>query len=220
MAASRALVTQLRRFTSCDIGDALVKLKYPQGGFLDGLRMFSPGTPAKTVGAAVTVKMVEASDLNAPKPERHFADCNEPGSIMYIQQPKGLSSACWGGLMSTRAKYLGAEAVVIDGRFRDLEEHRELQFPLFARDSSILGSNTFTRASEINIPVQFKGDLWIHPGDIIVADIDGVVVTPPSLVEQVVALCQARAEIDDQMFKGLRKGGMMGDLIKTLRKCS
>lgn len=107
-----------------------MKLKYPQGGFLDGLKMFSPGRPGKYFGPAVTVKMVEASDTTAPKPERHFADCNEAGSIMYIQQPKGLPSACWGGLMSTRAKYLGAEAVVIDGRFRDLEEHKELQFPV------------------------------------------------------------------------------------------
>lgn len=216
-----------------------MKLKYPQGGFLDGLKMFSPGKPGKYFGPAVTVKMVEASDTTAPKPERHFADCNEAGSIMYIQQPKGLPSACWGGLMSTRAKYLGAEAVVIDGRFRDLEEHKELQFPvslmsffvaklkeadepwkLFARSSSILGSNTFTRASEINVPLQFQGDLWVHPGDIIVADIDGVVVTPPSLVEQVVALCQERAEIDAKMFEGLQKGETMGHLIKTLRKGS
>ncbi|KAI7781968.1 hypothetical protein LA080_014033 [Diaporthe eres] len=64
MAASRAL-TQLRQFTSCDIGDALVKLRYPQGGFLDGLKMFSPDTPGKYFGPAVTVKMVEASDTTA-----------------------------------------------------------------------------------------------------------------------------------------------------------
>ncbi|POS75506.1 hypothetical protein DHEL01_v206100 [Diaporthe helianthi] len=219
MAASRAL-PQLKPFTSCDIGDALVKLKYPQGGFLDGLRMFSPGSPGRYFGPAVTVKMVETSDITAPKPERHFADCNEPGSIMYIQQPKGLPSACWGGLMSTRAKYLGAEAVVIDGRFRDIEEHKELNFPVFARSSSILGSNTYTRASEINVPLQFQGDLWVHPGDIIVADMDGVVVTPPSLVEQVVALCQGRAEIDAKMFRGLYKGEEMGELMRTLRKGS
>lgn len=115
-----------------------MKLKYPQGGFLDGLRMFSPGTPGRYFGPVVTVKMVEASDTAAPKPERHFADCNEAGSIMYIQQPKGLPSACWGGLMSTRAKYLGAEAVVIDGRFRDLEEHKELQFPVKFTPTSFL----------------------------------------------------------------------------------
>lgn len=70
------------------------------------------------------------------------------------------------------------------------------------------------------MPLQFQGDLWVHPGDIIVADIDGVVVTPPSLVEQVVALCQERAEIDAKMFEGLHKGETMGELIKTLRKGS
>lgn len=70
------------------------------------------------------------------------------------------------------------------------------------------------------MPLQFQGDLWVNPGDIIVADVDGVVVTPPSLVEQVVALCQERAEIDAKMFKGLHKGETMGELIKTLRKGS
>lgn len=70
------------------------------------------------------------------------------------------------------------------------------------------------------MPLQFQGDLWVNPGDIIVADIDGVVVTPVSLVEQVVALCQERAEIDAKMFEGLHKGETMGELIKTLRKGS
>jgi regulator of RNase E activity RraA len=81
-----------------------------------------------------------------------------------------------------------------------------------------LGSNTFTRASEIDVPLQFNGDLWINPGDILVGDADGVVSVPPSLIEQVVALCQERAEIDEKMFAKLRKGAAMGDLIRTIRK--
>jgi regulator of RNase E activity RraA len=60
--------------------------------------------------------------------------------------------------------------------------------------------------------------LWVNPGDILVGDIDGVVVTPVSLVEQVVALCQERSDIDEKMFAGLRRGEKMGDLITTLRK--
>jgi regulator of RNase E activity RraA len=83
---------------------------------------------------------------------------------------------------------------------------------------SILGSNTFTRASEINIPIRDGGDLWINPGDILVGDADGVVSVPPSLIEQVVALCQERAEIDEKMFAELRNGAAMGDLIRTIRK--
>jgi regulator of RNase E activity RraA len=74
--------------------------------------------------------MVVASDKVSPISETHFADSNECGKIMYIQQPKGLHSACWGGLMSTRASVLGAGGVVIDGKFRDIGEHRELRFPV------------------------------------------------------------------------------------------
>ncbi|KAJ3540165.1 hypothetical protein NM208_g5183 [Fusarium decemcellulare] len=217
MASPKAL-NLLRRFTSCDIGDALVKLKYPYGGFLDGIRIFSPGSEARVIGPAVTVKMVESSDKNAPALDKHFVDHNEDGGVMYIQQPKGLPSACWGGLMSTRAQYLGAKAVVIDGRMRDINEHKEMKFPVFARGHSILGSNTFTRASLVNVPLQFKGDLWVNPGDVLVGDADGVVVVPPSLIERVATLCQERAEVDEKMFAELRKGAAMGELIKTIRK--
>lgn len=95
--------------------------------------MWSPthrSGPHRTIGQAITVKMVNMNDTDAPKPERHFADCNEPGKIMYIQQPKGLYSACWGGLMSTRASALRAGGAVVDGRIRDINEHRELGFPV------------------------------------------------------------------------------------------
>ena len=86
--------------------------------------------PTRIVGPAITVKLVHASDTEAPKPARHFADCNDEGKIMYVQQPKGLYSACWGGLMSTRAKYLGAAGVVVDGRVRDVGEHQDMEFPV------------------------------------------------------------------------------------------
>lgn len=89
---------------------------------------------------------------------------------------------------------------------------------MFSRGQSILGSNTFTRASEINVPIQVGRDMWVNPGDILVGDADGVVSVPPSLIEQVVALCQERAEIDEKMFAELRNGAAMGDLIRTIRK--
>ena len=95
--------------------------------------MWSPNRQAgstRIFGPAVTVKMIESRDQTAVKPGKHFADCNENGKIMFVQQPKGLYSACWGGLMSTRAKRLGAQGVVIDGRMRDVGEHREMGFPV------------------------------------------------------------------------------------------
>ncbi|KAJ5989086.1 RraA-like protein [Penicillium waksmanii] len=207
----------LKRFTTCDIGDALVKLKQPYGGFLDGLNMYSPGGGTSIYGPAITVKMVETNSPG-PTPPIHFADANKEGHIMYIQQPKGLYSACWGGLMSTRAQKLGALGVMVDGRIRDTQEHIDMKFPVFANGTSVLGSNTFTRASEINVPLQFRGDLWIYPEDILVGDENGVVVVPPSLTEQVVELCQERFDIDEKTMEALRAGEPMGSTIKRLRK--
>jgi regulator of RNase E activity RraA len=89
---------------------------------------------------------------------------------------------------------------------------------LFARGNSILGSNTFTRASEINVPLQFEGDLWVHPEDILVGDQDGVVVVPSSLVDQVVQLCAERKEIDARTMEALQNGAGMGESIKKFRR--
>ncbi|GAB7322541.1 hypothetical protein MBLNU13_g03462t2 [Cladosporium sp. NU13] len=225
MASSKSL-TALRRFSSCDIGDALVKLKVPYGGYLHGIKMFSPLQQAgetKIFGPAYTVQMVDASNTTAPKAEKHFADGIETDSVVFISQPKGMYSACWGGLMSTRAKYLGAQGVVIDGNFRDINEHRGMGFPLFAKSSSSLGSNTFTRASALNVPVEFTSPeqtqpLTINPGDLIVADLDGVVIIPPSKVDECLEICEKRAKIDELTVQALEAGEEMGATLARLRK--
>ncbi|CAI7658146.1 unnamed protein product [Penicillium pancosmium] len=209
----------LKRFTTCDIGDALVKLKHPYGGFLEGLNMYSPGGGTSIYGPAITVKMVETNSPG-PTPPIHFADANKEGHIMYIQQPKGLYSACWGGLMSTRAQKLGALGVMVDGRIRDTQEHIDMKFPVgqsftkFGPWSEILR----TDPKKINVPLQFRGDLWIYPEDILVGDENGVVVVPPSLTEHVVELCQERFDIDEKTMEALRAGEPMGSTIKRLRK--
>ena len=66
--------------------------------------------------------------------------------------------------------------------------------------------------------MQFKQDLWINPGDILVGDQDGVVVVPPSLVEQVVALCMERNHIDWKTMQDLEAGMEMGPTLKKHRK--
>lgn len=188
--------------------------------------MFSPGvmcTKSKIFGPAYTVRMVRDSDKASPSPPKHFADAIPKDSVVFVSQPKGLVSACWGGLMSTRAKKLGAAGVVIDGRFRDLAEHQELGVGLFARDISILGSNTFTRSSELNVPVTYTSTeggeaVVIQPGDYIVGDADGVVAVPVDKVEGCVDFCQSRYDIDEQTRECLENGDEMGPTIKKLRK--
>ncbi|KAJ6028861.1 hypothetical protein N7540_004437 [Penicillium herquei] len=226
MATRAKAIQALSKFTSCDIGDALVKLGIKHGGHLSGLSMYSPhrmSGPSKIFGPAYTVRMVPAADKDAPTPPGHFADAIPKDSVVFVSQPKGLISACWGGLMSTRAKKLGAAGVVIDGRFRDIEEHRALNFGLFARGISILGSNTFTKSSELNVPVRYENaevneEVTITPGDFILGDCDGVVAISPDTVEECLRLCQERYEIDEKTRECLENGDEMGPTIKKLRK--
>ena len=203
-----------------------MKLNIPHGGYLPGLRMYSSASnssPVRICGPAHTIRMVPASDVSSPTPKIHFADSIAPGSVVFVSQPKGLISACWGGLMSTRAKKLGAEGVVIDGRFRDIMEHRKLNLGLFARDVSILGSNTFTRSSELGVPVEYTIDeieeakVVVNPGDIIVGDADGVVAIPTSAISKCIELCEERWEIDQKTLKCLENGDEMGLTIKSWR---
>lgn len=94
---------------------------------------------------------------------------------------------------------------------------------MFAKGSSSLGSNTFTRASALNVPVEFTSPeqirpLTINPGDLIVADADGVVVIPPSKVEECLDICEERAKIDELTVEALKNGEEMGATLARLRK--
>lgn len=73
---------------------------------------------------------------------------------MYIQQPKGLPSACWGGLMSTRAQKLGSLGTIIDGRMRDMQEHIDMKYPVRLRIIADLrpGANRDDRSSQEALP--------------------------------------------------------------------
>lgn len=133
--------------------------------------------------------------------------------------------------MSTAAQAKGISAAIIDGGCRDISEHRELSYPVkcldvllhsesdnqvFARHHSTLGQSSFTRPSELNCPLIIKPlpphsvppfpDTIVMPGDIIVADIDGVVVIPKGKVGEVVELAERGKGIDERIAEDLKAG--------------
>jgi regulator of RNase E activity RraA len=126
--------------------------------------------------------------------------------------------------MSTRANKAGAAGIVIDGRFRDINEHRDLGMGLYARGTSILGSNTFTRSSELNVAVSYRiqelegEEVKVRPGDIIMGDADGVVAIPPELAEECMKLCERRWNIDEATRKCIEDGEDIGPTIQRLRE--
>ncbi|WFD31103.1 hypothetical protein MSPP1_002136 [Malassezia sp. CBS 17886] len=219
MSVGKKLLSQLAGFSTCELADALIKLKLPHGGYLPGIDMFSPlymAGAARVCGPAFTVKMVLQSESSAPKLQKHFVDAAEAGSVMLVSTPP----SAWGGLMTARAQSMDVQGVVVDGRCRDLAEHRESGFPVFARGHSVLGQSPFTRPSELQVPLEivdpsvpldadgkplFPG-VVVHPGDVLVADVDGVISVPKNLAEQVLTLATEGRRVDALCMADLRAG--------------
>lgn len=116
--------------------------------------------------------------------------------------------------MSAGAISRGCLGVVISGRARDISEHIDCDFPVFARSHSTLGQSPFTRPSQINIPLQIHPQpadsnfpsLSVNPGDFIIADRDGVVCVPKDLVIETIALANQGQDVDAKCMEDIRAG--------------
>ncbi|KAF2014988.1 RraA-like protein [Aaosphaeria arxii CBS 175.79] len=223
MAQPAEIIAELQKWSSCDVADSLSKLKHPAGGFLEGLTMYSPvfqAGPTKIVGQAFTVKFVPKADESAPKLKGNYVDQIPKGAVVFISQPPPHVNAVYGGLMSLRAQALGAAGVVIDGRLRDLQEHRDLGFPMFAKGVGTTAGGEVCRPSEVNVPVELAStvqDVTIQPGDYIIADIDGVVCLPSALAEKCLAAIPAIAAADAKCAEAIRGGMSVEEAFKTYR---
>ncbi|SJX62483.1 uncharacterized protein SRS1_13331 [Sporisorium reilianum f. sp. reilianum] len=191
--------------------------------------MYSPSylcsPEVRVCGPAYTVKMVSQQDTCAPSPKEHFVDAAQayPGHVMVVAAPSLTRSAVWGGLMTARAQQLALRGVVLDGRCRDLTEHRDAGFAVFARGHSTQGQSPFTRPSELQVPIEIRdpsteatdGDavsnpkmpsVTVRPGDLVLADIDGVVVVPPSVAEDVIRLAEKGRREDEMCMRDIKAG--------------
>ncbi|KAF2807537.1 RraA-like protein [Mytilinidion resinicola] len=206
------IVKDLLQFTTCDVSDALCKLKVPNGGFLSGLTLWSPQRQegmTRIVGPAYTVKYVPLDDPS-PKHPTHYIDSIPTGAIIFISCPPNTPNAVYGGLMSTRAQVSGAVGSIIDGRFRDLHEQRALNYPVFARDLSTAPPYELVKVAGVNVPVKLQTseqDIEIRPDDYLIGDLNGVVVLPKELAKEVLPLMRKQVEADENVAKEI-KGGM------------
>lgn len=122
--------------------------------------------------------------------------------------------------MTLRAQVLNAAGVVIDGRVRDINEHRSLNLPLFAKSVGTTAGGEVCRPSEVNVPVRLHSDnqdAWINPGDYIIADANGVVCLPKHLAEQVLEAIPAIAEADKKCAEGIKAGRSVQEVFKEFR---
>lgn len=115
------------------------------------------------------------------------------------------SGGMWGGIMSNAAQVQGAVGLVIDGCVRDTMMMKQINFPVWSRGISVKRSTKRTPGT-INHPI-IMGNVCIHPGDLVLADNDGVVVVPRQEAEQVLQRVIEREQSEAETLKHVRENG-------------
>mgnify|MGYP001773886382 CR=1 FL=1 len=131
----------------------------------------------RIVGRAVTLALAPAVEMpQTPYAlEMECVDQLRPGDVLVASTRNDTSCALWGELLSTACKARGAVGVVTDGLTRDAEKILRLDFPVFAAGFCPLDSKGRLEGLFINGPV-LMGECMVHPGDLVFADYDGIVV--------------------------------------------
>lgn len=231
----------LKKYTSCDLADSLVKYGISHGGYIPNLVQFSKSDKETTTsGPAYTVLYAPLDDPR-PAVKGGYIDSAPAGSIVVIGtttsvQTGGIapytkiSNALYGGLMSTRAKYLGCNGSVILGKIRDVAEHNALQYPVFSYGLGTTAPTKVAKVVAVNVPIEVqvlaqtaKEDTEIrviNPGDYISADANGVVVLPakdPEFVDKVLTAIPPRVKADELVAEDIKNGTPAGEAQKHRR---
>jgi 4-hydroxy-4-methyl-2-oxoglutarate aldolase len=162
---------------------------------------------ARLVGPALTVRTFPADNLMIHK----AVTLATRGDVLVVNAGGYQDTAVFGDLLGYSCKVHGIAGVVIDGASRDAEGMAAIGFPVFAR--AVLPMGPFKDSpGSINVPVSCGG-VAVRPGDIIVADADGVVVVPKEEATAVLSKAQGASAKEEQMRERLAKGEYIYDIL-------
>jgi 4-hydroxy-4-methyl-2-oxoglutarate aldolase len=210
--AREEIIERLARLDTCAVSDALDSLNL--NGATWGVRPMWPCP--RIAGRAVTMKIKPAG---VEQPKQHLGtapiEAAKPGDIIVIDNGGKLEFSCWGGLLALSAKLKGLSGVVIDGASRDIDEARDLQFPVYARNAVPMTARGRVVQESFNQEIQFAG-VQCRPGDLVIADSSGVVIIPRAMEEEVVTAAEGIYAKEQEMAAGIRKGSSGMEMLEKL----
>lgn len=198
----KRIVEELRKFSTPELCDGAGEYRAMDCSIRQMV------TDKKIVGPAFTVSVPEGVGGFIPDAILEV----EEGEVLVIEGHGHCRSSYWGDHRSLCARIKGAEGIVIDGAFRDLEGCQEVGFPVFAK-ALVPGSAAKDRTGEIRVPVTCGGQ-QVNPGDLIVGDCNGVVVISPSKAWEIME--RAKKKIGAQE-NTIRKMMETGEVIPRVR---
>jgi len=199
------------RLYTAVLSDALDELGFRQQAMRETIRPLSPDLVF--AGWARTILCMDVHYI-CEKPyemEIEAVDSLLPGEVAVVATGDSTRNAPWGELLSTAAQSRGARGAVIDGLVRDVKKIQALGFPVFATGIKPVDSKGRGVVVDYNIPVDCQGVL-VTPGDLVVADFDGIVVVPAAAVNETVRLATDKVSRENNTRQELMNGALLRDV--------
>jgi 4-hydroxy-4-methyl-2-oxoglutarate aldolase len=200
--ADKAAVEKLSRFGVATIHEAMGRVGLMQ----PYMRPIYPSAVA--CGPAVTVLLQPGDNWMM----HVVAEQLQPGDVVVAACTADNTDGFFGDLLATSFRARGAKGLVINGGVRDVKDLTEMQFPVFSRAISAKGTVKATLGS-VNMPVVCAGML-VNPGDVVIADADGVVVVAAGVARQAAEAAEAREANEGEKRAKLAAGVLGLDMYK------
>ncbi|MCH2209977.1 MAG: RraA family protein [Fuerstiella sp.] len=131
-------------------------------------------------------------------------ECSED-SVLICAAGGSMHAALWGELLSTASQNSGCVGAIVDGATRDVTKIRDMNFPVFARGTSVYDSLNRQRVIETDVPVEIAGVKFCS-GDLVIADIDGVVVVPQEIEGKAIQIAWDKVHTENKIRDEIRDG--------------
>jgi 4-hydroxy-4-methyl-2-oxoglutarate aldolase len=175
-----------------------------RGLMLPWMRPIYPA--ARVAGTAVTVLSQPGDNLMI-----HAAmEVCRPGDVLVVTTTSESTDGMFGELLGVSCQAHGVVGLIINAGVRDTAELAEMAFPVWAKAISAQGT-VKSSAGSVNVPVVCAGVI-VNPGDVIIGDADGVVVTPRESAGEIAKLADARLRKEEQTRARLRNGELGVDI--------
>ena len=203
-------VARLNRLDTCAVSDAMDKLGLR--GVVTGIHQLS--AQRKIAGRVLTVKLGIAD--GRPVAARHLSttaiETAQPGDVIVVEQRTGLDAAAWGGNLSLGAKVRGIAGVICEGPARDIDESRQHDFPVYARDHTC----TTARGRLIEVATNERitvGTVPVAAGDYVIADASAVVFIRAVDISRVLETAETIVEKEKRMAEAICAGTPIGKVM-------
>lgn len=196
---------QLFSAVVCDALDALGF--HNQSPNLDWRAYVPPSFETPLVGRCRTTLWADMAheDSRPYELELKAVDACQPDEVFIAAGASSMRSALWGELLTTAVINGGCVGAIIDGAVRDVKQIAAMNFPVYARGTRVQDSLNRHRVIDLNVPVEIEG-VTFAPGDLVIADQDGVVVIPAEVESETLRRAREKVHGESKTREAIRNG--------------